>query len=67
MNGYVALRVIAYVALGIGIGILLRPAWGFIAFGVLVLIDAFAFGRNAPAPPHEPDALAAGSASTDPE
>lgn len=48
MNGYLALRVVAYFALGIGIGILTHPAWGFIAFGVLVLLDNFVLGRYYP-------------------
>lgn len=48
MNGYLALRVVAYFALGIGIGILTRPAWGFIAFGVLILLDNFVLGRYYP-------------------
>jgi hypothetical protein len=48
MNGYLALRVIAYFALGIGIGILTHPAWGFIAFGVLILLDNLVLGRYYP-------------------
>lgn len=48
MNGYLGLRVIAYFALGIGLGILTRPAWGFIAFGVLILIDNLVLGRFYP-------------------
>lgn len=48
MSGYLALRVIAYFALGIGIGILLHPAWGFIAFGILVLLDNLLLGRYYP-------------------
>ena len=54
MNGYLALRVIAYFALGIGIGILTRPAWGFIAFGLLVLMDNFVLGRYYPVVRTEP-------------
>jgi hypothetical protein len=54
MNGYLALRVIAYFALGIGIGILSHPAWGFIAFGVLILLDNFVLGRMAPTLPERP-------------
>lgn len=48
MNGYLALRVVAYFALGIGVGILTRPAWGFIAFGVLILLDNFVIARFYP-------------------
>ncbi len=48
MNGYLALRVVAYMALGIGIAILTHPAWGFIVFGVLVLLDNFVLGRTYP-------------------
>ncbi len=39
---------IAYFALGIGLGILTHPAWGFIAFGVLVLLDNLVLGRFYP-------------------
>ncbi len=53
MNGYLALRVIAYFALAVGIGILTHPAWGFIAFGVLVLLDNFLLGRYYPVIRHE--------------
>lgn len=53
MNGYLALRVIAYVALGIGIAILTHPAWGFIAFGVFILIDNGVFWRRASTPSEE--------------
>ncbi len=48
MNGYLALRVIAYFALGIGLGILTHPAWGFIGFGVLILLDNLLLGRFYP-------------------
>ena len=41
MNGNRGLRVLAFLSIAIGIGILSRPAWGFVAFGVLVLVDAF--------------------------
>ena len=41
MNGNRGLRVVAFLSIAIGIGILSRPAWGFVAFGLLVLIDAF--------------------------
>jgi len=40
MNGNRGLRVLAYMSIAIGVGILSRPAWGFVAFGVLVLVDA---------------------------
>lgn len=39
MNGNQILRVVAYISIGIGIGVLVNVAWGFIAFGLLVLID----------------------------
>ena len=41
MNGTRALRIIAFMSISIGIGILSRAAWGFVAFGILVLIDNF--------------------------
>jgi hypothetical protein len=50
MNGIRALRIIAFMSVAIGIGILSRPAWGFIAFGILVLLDNFLV----PARPVEP-------------
>jgi hypothetical protein len=34
------LRLLAYVSLAIGIGMLIPAAWGFIAFGVLCYLDA---------------------------
>ncbi len=40
MNGNQILRVVAYISIGIGIGVLVNIAWGFIAFGLMVLIDA---------------------------
>ncbi len=43
MNGIRALRIIAFLSISIGIGILTRGAWGFVAFGILVLIDNFVF------------------------
>jgi hypothetical protein len=55
MNGIRALRIIAYMSMAIGIGILSRPAWGFIAFGILVLLDNFLV----PVRPVEPPAHAA--------
>jgi hypothetical protein len=51
MNGTRALRIIAFLSISIGIGILSRAAWGFVAFGVLVLIDNFVIPNRAPAPP----------------
>jgi hypothetical protein len=51
MNGNRALRVIAYVSLSIGVGILTRGAWGFVIFGVLVLIDTFIIPSHEPPPP----------------
>jgi hypothetical protein len=50
MNGTRALRIIAFMSISIGIGILSRAAWGFVAFGILVLIDNFVI----PSPPPEP-------------
>jgi hypothetical protein len=51
MNGTQALRIIAYMSISIGIGILSRGAWGFVAFGILVLIDTFVVPNRSPAPP----------------
>jgi len=38
-------------SISIGIGILSRGAWGFVAFGILVLVDNFVI-PNPPEPPH---------------
>jgi hypothetical protein len=38
-------------SISIGIGILSRAAWGFVAFGILVLIDNFVMPYSPPAPP----------------
>ncbi len=51
MNGNRALRIIAYASISIGVGILSRGAWGFVVFGVLVLIDNFVIPAPPPAPP----------------
>lgn len=51
MNGTRALRIIAFMSISIGIGILSRAAWGFVAFGIFVLIDNFAIPSPPPAPP----------------
>ncbi len=51
MNGYRALRIIAYVSISIGIGILTRGAWGFVLFGILVLADTFLIPSPPPPPP----------------
>jgi hypothetical protein len=51
MNGIRALRIIAYMSVAIGIGILSRPAWGFIAFGILVLLDNFLVPPHPVEPP----------------
>jgi hypothetical protein len=51
MNGTRALRIIAFMSIAIGLGILSKAAWGFVAFGILVLIDNFVF----PSPPWPPD------------
>jgi hypothetical protein len=40
-------------SIAIGIGILSRAAWGFVAFGFFVLIDNFAIPSRPPAPPPE--------------
>ncbi|MFZ0201354.1 MAG: hypothetical protein WB523_08880 [Candidatus Sulfotelmatobacter sp.] len=50
MNGTRALRVIAFMSISVGVGILSRPAWGFVIFGILVLIDNFLI-KSPPAPP----------------
>ena len=50
MNGTRSLRIIAFMSISIGIGILSRPAWGFVAFGILVLIDNFVIPNRSPAP-----------------
>jgi hypothetical protein len=41
MNGTRALRVVAFMSISVGVGILSRGAWGFVIFGILVLIDNF--------------------------
>ena len=38
-------------SISIGIGILSRAAWGFVTFGILVLIDNFVLPSGPPAPP----------------
>jgi hypothetical protein len=38
-------------SISIGIGILSRGAWGFVTFGILVLIDNFVIPSGPPAPP----------------
>jgi len=38
-------------SISIGIGILSKAAWGFVAFGILVLVDNFVI----PSPPSPPD------------
>ena len=63
MNGIRALRIIAFMSISIGIGILSRAAWGFVAFGVLVLIDNFVIPSPPPVPP---DHAAAERESTEP-
>jgi len=50
MNGNRALRVIAFMSISVGVGILSHPAWGFVIFGILVLIDNFVI-KSEPAPP----------------
>ena len=51
MNGTRALRIIAFMSISIGIGILSRGAWGFVTLGILVLIDNFVMPYSPPAPP----------------
>ena len=53
MNGIRALRIIAFMSISIGIGILSRAAWGFVAFGILVLVDNFVFPSRLTAPPDD--------------
>jgi len=50
MNGTRALRVIAFMSISVGVGILSHPAWGFVVFGILVLIDTFVIKSPPPAP-----------------
>jgi hypothetical protein len=50
MNGNRALRVIAFMSISVGVGILSHAAWGFVVFGILVLIDNFVI-KSPPAPP----------------
>lgn len=50
INGTRALRVIAFMSISIGVAILSRPAWGFVIFGILVLIDVFIIKSPPPAP-----------------
>jgi hypothetical protein len=38
-------------SISIGVGILSRAAWGFVAFGILVLIDNFVIKGHPPCPP----------------
>jgi hypothetical protein len=51
MNGTRALRIIAFMSISIGIGILSRAAWGFVAFGIFVLIDNFVVPSRPTEPP----------------
>ena len=37
-------------SISVGVGILSHPAWGFVIFGILVLIDNFVI-KSEPAPP----------------
>ena len=50
MNGTRAWRVVAFMSISIGVGILTRGAWGFVVFGILVLIDNFLIKSQPPAP-----------------
>ena len=49
MNGTRALRVVAFMSISIGVGILTRGAWGFVVFGILVLVDSFVIKNDPPA------------------
>ena len=51
MNGTRALRVIAFMSISIGVGILSHAAWGFVVFGILVLVDNFVVKSDPPPPP----------------
>ncbi len=37
-------------SISVGVGILSHAAWGFVIFGILVLIDNFVFKSDPPAP-----------------
>jgi len=50
MDGTRVLRVVAFMSISIGVGILSHPAWGFVVFGILVLVDNFVFKSQPPAP-----------------
>ena len=50
MNGSRGLRVLAFLSIAIGAGILSRPAWGFVAFGLLVLADTLFIKSPPPGP-----------------
>jgi hypothetical protein len=50
MNETRVLRVVAYMSISIGVGILSHAAWGFVAFGILILIDSFLFKGEPSAP-----------------
>ena len=41
-------------SISVGVGILSRAAWGFVIFGILVLIDNFVIKSQPPAPPDSP-------------
>ncbi|MGA2965217.1 MAG: hypothetical protein ABSD64_03325 [Terriglobales bacterium] len=38
-------------SISIGVGILSHAAWGFVVFGILVLVDNFLVKSDPPAPP----------------
>jgi hypothetical protein len=63
MNGIRALRIIAFMSISVGVGILSRGAWGFVVFGILVLIDNFAIPSPPPGPP---DRVASDTEITEP-
>ena len=43
-------------SISIGVGILTRGAWGFVVFGILVLVDTFVIKSVPPAPQDRADA-----------
>ena len=47
MSGTRALRIVAFMSISVGVGILSRAAWGFVIFGILVLIDNFVIKSSA--------------------
>jgi len=58
MNGNQILRVVAYISVAIGIGVLVSLAWGFIAFGLMVLIDTAFLAKTIFKTPERTESLA---------